>query len=141
MQEADNDSHDIAALLLYTAAGEVVLQRRDMQAPTSPGKLCLFGGHIKQGESPEVAVRREIGEEIAAKVEPKFLTRFENYIEPDGANVRMNFTVFTAELHEHHFAVYEGKGAEWIPYTKVSNYPDIITGTRDAIDLFLKEKQ
>ncbi len=37
---------------------------------TAPGKLCLPGGGIEQGESESVALVREMQEELAIDVEP-----------------------------------------------------------------------
>ncbi|KAA5540636.1 NUDIX domain-containing protein [Roseiconus nitratireducens] len=37
---------------------------------TAPGKLCLPGGAIESGESEEVALIREMQEELAIEVEP-----------------------------------------------------------------------
>lgn len=140
INETTNDTFNIATVILYTKKGEFVLQRRDGAAPTAANKLCMFGGHMKAGERPLQAVRRELSEEISAKIAPKYFTVFHHYTEPDGANLPLDFYIFTSLLNEHHFKVFEGKGAEWIPFGEAAERADLVSGTRDAIQLFLKEK-
>jgi 8-oxo-dGTP pyrophosphatase MutT (NUDIX family) len=43
----------------------LLLQLRDGDAPTFPHHWGLFGGHMEEGESPEVAIWRELEEELA----------------------------------------------------------------------------
>ncbi len=54
----------VAIAILYQE-GKFLMQLRD-NIPTIPAPGCwaLFGGHIEFGETPEVAVRRELIEEI-----------------------------------------------------------------------------
>jgi 8-oxo-dGTP diphosphatase len=42
----------------------LLLQLRDAAAPTYPHHWGLFGGHIEAGEAPDVAVWRELEEEL-----------------------------------------------------------------------------
>lgn len=59
---------EVALAILYRE-GAFLLQLRD-NIPTIlyPGFWALFGGHLEPNESPEVAVKREIWEEIAFKL-------------------------------------------------------------------------
>jgi 8-oxo-dGTP diphosphatase len=62
----------VAICLLYRE-GKFLMQLRD-NIPTIlyPGLWGLFGGHIEAGETPEIAVVREIAEEITYKLPPDF---------------------------------------------------------------------
>jgi 8-oxo-dGTP diphosphatase len=62
----------VAICLLYRE-GKLLMQLRD-NIPTIlyPGLWGLFGGHMEAGETPEVAVVREIAEEIAYDLPPDF---------------------------------------------------------------------
>jgi 8-oxo-dGTP diphosphatase len=62
----------VAICLLYRE-GKLLMQLRD-NIPTIlyPGLWGLFGGHIEAGETPEIAVVREIAEEIAYDLPPDF---------------------------------------------------------------------
>jgi 8-oxo-dGTP diphosphatase len=62
----------VAICLLYRE-GKLLMQLRD-NIPTIlyPGLWGLFGGHMEEGETPEVAVVREISEEIGYDLPPDF---------------------------------------------------------------------
>jgi len=55
----------VALILLYKSDGTMLLQHRTDDAPVFPAHWAIFGGQIEPGESPEHAVRRECGEELA----------------------------------------------------------------------------
>ncbi len=60
---------------------EYFLQKRDDRAPSSPGVFGAFGGGFEDGESAELALRREIQEELCislAQREYGFFTRYEH---------------------------------------------------------------
>jgi 8-oxo-dGTP diphosphatase len=54
--------------LVLNKDGKIVLQLRDNDCPTFPGRLATFGGGIEQGESPMQALVRELKEELGAGV-------------------------------------------------------------------------
>ena len=66
------------AIAILHQKDKFLMQLRD-NIPTIlyPGYWALFGGHIEAGETPEVAVRREVIEEIGYEA-PSF-TKFGNY--------------------------------------------------------------
>lgn len=59
----------VAGVLLVDPAGRLLLQLRDRDAPTHPGKWSILGGHIESGEDPEAAARREILEESGLRLD------------------------------------------------------------------------
>jgi 8-oxo-dGTP diphosphatase len=67
---AMSQPNPVAICLLYRE-GKLLMQLRD-NIPTIlyPGLWGLFGGHIEAGETPEVAVVREIAEEITYDLPP-----------------------------------------------------------------------
>ncbi len=63
-----------SAIILYNKDKKVLLQHRSDDAPTSPGKWCLFGGGIEKGENPLEAIKREGMEELEYPLKnPKFM--------------------------------------------------------------------
>jgi 8-oxo-dGTP pyrophosphatase MutT (NUDIX family) len=58
----------VAGILLVDRAGRLLLQLRDRDAPTNPGKWSIVGGHIEPGEIPIEAARREMAEETGLQV-------------------------------------------------------------------------
>lgn len=59
---------DVAVLALVTPDGRFLLQHRDASAPAYPNVWGFFGGGIKEGETPEAAMRREIREELSLEI-------------------------------------------------------------------------
>ncbi|MBE9215368.1 NUDIX hydrolase [Plectonema cf. radiosum LEGE 06105] len=61
----NQQTHHVAIAILYRD-NKFLMQLRD-NIPTIiyPGYWAFFGGHIEPGETPEVAVRREVLEEIS----------------------------------------------------------------------------
>lgn len=59
---------EVAIAILYQG-DRVLFQLRDCKPDiVYPGHWGLFGGHLDPGESPEIAVRRELQEEIGLHV-------------------------------------------------------------------------
>jgi 8-oxo-dGTP pyrophosphatase MutT (NUDIX family) len=63
--------------------GEPVLfvQKRTKDAPFAPGMFGIFGGQIEDGESPEIALLREVHEEL--DYEPSDVKFFRKYEHTD----------------------------------------------------------
>ncbi|MFB2878299.1 NUDIX hydrolase [Floridanema aerugineum] len=71
----------VAVAILYRN-GKYLMQLRD-NIPTIvyPGFWAFFGGHIEPDEPPEIAVKRELKEEIGYV--PPVLHHFRNYEDPN----------------------------------------------------------
>lgn len=77
-----------AAIAILHHDGHFLLQLRDdIPNIRFPGLWAFFGGHLEPGEAPEVAMHRELLEEIAYA--PPTLLKFHAY--DDGAVVRHVF--------------------------------------------------
>ena len=80
---SDQYIHVAIAILHYQ--NKFLLQLRDdIPGIIYPGQWGLFGGHIELGETPDVAVKRELLEEIGYT--PPTLSKFDCY--PDTKVVR-----------------------------------------------------
>lgn len=94
-----------------------IFQRRDGKAPTSPHRLGWFGGHIEEGESPRVAIERELGEETSLNISRLiFNTPDVLEVPPIHASSRRLTVVHLFETivkpSEINFIVHEGSGSE-----------------------------
>lgn len=106
---------DLASLALYDREGRILLQHRDPHAKNSPDHWGFFGGHMEEGETPEVAMRRELMEELEyAPRTPLFLheERFidRTYEPPAERSIFVFIEPFdeTQKLVQH-----EGQGMGW----------------------------
>lgn len=77
------------ALLFIVIDNKVLLFKRSEEETTNPGKYGMLGGHIEKGESPEVALKREIKEE--AGVELKSFKKLKTY-EMDDVQLNVFYT-------------------------------------------------
>jgi 8-oxo-dGTP pyrophosphatase MutT (NUDIX family) len=60
----NNQIVDVAVAILYRDHKFLMQLRDNIPNIIAPGCWALFGGHIEPGESPEIAVQREVKEEI-----------------------------------------------------------------------------
>ena len=96
------------------------LQERDDNAPILPGWFGLFGGGVEQGESPEVALKREIQEELSVSPALTFFNRYE-FIHA----VNHVFITEVAESFEADIHINEGKGGRFFSSAEVFSEPKI----------------
>lgn len=70
--------HPVVHLHVFNSRGELYLQRRPMWKDIQPGKWdTAVGGHIDLGESVEIALRREVREELGIEdFVPETLTHY-----------------------------------------------------------------
>src|SRR3989344_5285392 len=55
--------YDIASFIVYRD-GKILVEKRRLDKVNDPGKVLLPSGHIEVGESPELACKRELKEEL-----------------------------------------------------------------------------
>lgn len=70
--------HPVVHLHVFNSKGEVYLQRRPEWKDIQPGKWdTAVGGHIDYGETPEVALCREVREELGiTDFQPEFVDKY-----------------------------------------------------------------
>ena len=80
--------HPVVHLHVFNSKGDIYLQRRPLWKDIQPGKWdTAVGGHVDYGETPEVALRREVREELGiTDFEASFVDKyvFESQREHDG---------------------------------------------------------
>lgn len=70
----------VAIAILYRQGGFLMQLRDNIPTIVYPGYWCLFGGHLEPEETPEIAVQRELQEEIGYC--PPVLSKFGCYSTP-----------------------------------------------------------
>lgn len=70
----------VAIAILHHQNKFLLQLRDDIPGIIYPGHWGLFGGHIEPGETPDIAVKRELLEEIGYS--PPILSKFDCYPDP-----------------------------------------------------------
>jgi isopentenyldiphosphate isomerase len=103
--------HPVVHLHVFNPAGELFLQKRNMNKDIQPGKWdTSVGGHVDFGEKISEALFREVREELAIiDFEPKFLTRYKFVSEYEAELVNVFFTVYDGEIQTDTSEISEGR--------------------------------
>ncbi len=132
-----NDRTKLAVSIIQDpVSGRVLLQHRDDNAKNSPNKWGLFGGGVEAGETPEVALKRELEEEIGISIdtgEAKLIAEYE--AEP---NFYRYVFLVTSIPESAKIVLGEGQGYEWISSEKIFGY-DLTWMTEKDLNSFLNK--
>ena len=93
--------HPVVHLHVFNSQGDIYLQRRPEWKDVQPGKWdTAVGGHIDYGETPEVALRREVREELGiTDFTPKFVDKYVFDSKRERELVYVNRTIYDGEIH------------------------------------------
>jgi mutator protein MutT len=86
------------------------VQKRTKDAPFAPGMFGIFGGRIEDGESPEIALFREIREEL--DYQPRSVQFFRKYNHKDFE--QHVFVSEVGESFENEIQVLEGEYGKFL---------------------------
>jgi transketolase len=102
----------VALIVLYDRERRLLLQHRTENAPVLPGYWAFFGGGIKEGETPEDAVRREAVEELNYKLKaPLFFIK--QYFKTDTNEGCMYVYIEAFNEDKSFLTLQEGQGWGW----------------------------
>lgn len=117
------DKRETVGLIPYRKRGgsfEFYLQKRDAGAPTNPGLFGIFGGGL-DGESPEVALAREIREELDwAPHAPRYFSRYETAV-----RILHVFIEEVEDLFENSVNVREGEYGAFLFAEQIADNPSV----------------
>ena len=92
--------HPVVHLHVFNSKGDVYLQKRPEWKDIQPGKWdTAVGGHIDYGETPEEALRREVGEELGIMdFVPQFVGKYVFDSKRERELVYVNRTTYDGEI-------------------------------------------
>ena len=103
--------HPVVHLHVFNSAGELYLQKRNMDKDIQPGKWdTSVGGHVDFGEEIPEALYREVREELGIiDFEPKFITRYKFVSKQEAELVNVFYTIYNGEIQPDPTEISEGK--------------------------------
>lgn len=103
--------HPVVHLHVFNSAGELYLQKRALNKDIQPCKWdTSVGGHVDYGENPEIALNREVSEELGIQVfEPKFIKRYKFTSDQESELVHVFYTIYNGEIKPDPVEISEGK--------------------------------
>ena len=115
----------------------LMMHRIKKQQDENAGKWIGIGGHMKEDETPEECVRREILEETGMEVEDLRLRGILTFILPAWGN-ELTF-LYTASTREEVIKECSEGILKWIPIDEIMDLP-LWEGDRVFLPLLRKEK-
>lgn len=107
-------------LIIENASGEILLQLRDNKPELEyPNCWGTFGGQIEEGETPQIAIEREIKEELDYDVENPELYRIYSF---DSYDIYM-FRTIDKKVTLDDFDVREGQKAAFFSIETMTDIP------------------
>lgn len=100
---------------LLTRQGKLLLERRPDDARVYAGVWDFPGGHVEHGETPELALLREMEEELSIVPRRFFLAAVQDDLEPASGIFYRHF-VYIVESWDGEMVQHEGRVIRWVRY-------------------------
>ncbi|HLP21710.1 MAG TPA: NUDIX domain-containing protein [Chitinophagales bacterium] len=114
--------HQVATALIFDRNNKLLIYLRDEKPEIPfPGYWDLFGGRVEEGETPEVALMRELKEEL--DIDVNTYTLYKTFYSPGEArpNTKYVYLVRVPEAAEE-LTLYEGQYLKGIDLQERANY-------------------
>ena len=80
-------TYDIASFIVYKD-GRILVERRRLDEVNDPGKVVLPSGHLKSGENPVAACKRELKEELGVDCDNfRYITTLPRHAETEKQSI------------------------------------------------------
>lgn len=125
-----------AGIFLYDEKKRFLLQHRTDDAPTYPGEFGIFGGEIEEGESPEIAVKRECMEELEYELRnPKLILKT---VLDTKYGQRAVYLFLEKYDTDKKLVLREGQNMKWVELKKVYNLKIVADVYDILVDMYNK---
>ncbi|MBI3623514.1 NUDIX domain-containing protein [Candidatus Pacearchaeota archaeon] len=130
-----------AVVLPLNSRQEMLLQLKDIGYPWNPEQWGFFGGKVEDGETPEITLPREMGEEMGKK---KLLENISHFGDFPFMDVHVNGTRRSGFLHVYSadfvgnvsdIRLKEGKGFAFLSRQEMDRY-NIVWHNRRVINAY-----
>ncbi len=111
----------VSAVLLRDKAGRILLAQRP-QGKSMAGLWEFPGGKVEDGETPEVALVRELEEELDISVEEDHLVAF-TFASHVYEDFHLLMPIYLCEQWQGEPASIEGQELAWVSVDELSDYP------------------
>lgn len=103
--------HPVVHLHVFNTKGELYLQKRALNKDIQPGKWdTSVGGHVDYGEETELALKREVWEELGIiDFEPKFIKRYKFVSLQEAELVHSYYCIYDGLIKPDPIEISEGK--------------------------------
>ena len=103
--------HPVVHLHVFNSKAELFLQKRADDKDIQPGKWdTSVGGHVDYGEEIEIALRREVREELGIDdFEPFFMLRYKFVSTQEAELVHSYYTIYDAHISPDPVEISEGR--------------------------------
>jgi len=103
--------HPVVHLHVINSKGELYLQKRATNKDIQPGKWdTSVGGHVDFGEEIEIALKREVFEELGiSEFSPVFMKRYKFVSSQEAELVHSYYTIYNGEIYPDPIEISEGK--------------------------------
>lgn len=116
----DKKERNVATIILLNGRNEILLQKKELIFKRWPGRWSMFGGGIKNDETPEKTIRREVREELGIKIENLKLFKIFDYEDKDRAG-RMHVYIAPFKNKVSDIRLGEGAGFAFFAYDETAN--------------------
>ena len=137
----DGFDHAFAGIMIYIIElGVILLQRRDYGTDKNPGRLCIFGGKVMNGELLLAAALRELAEETGIITQADKLKIYRAYVEHrTPVPVFRGIYLLLLDRMPEELRVGEGAGIEAVRATRFEDLDDVTWLSREDIRMFLDD--
>ena len=140
---SEQKKYTVAAAIIIDDKGRLLLQKKDSGYRWKKNAWSMWGGHIKEGETPKEAMIREMKDETGLNEDEYTLEQIEDYVYEGhlvGMDIRMDHSMFLVTYTGSLAKIQLGEGGGFAFFEK-DELPGLsmVDPTKEAVELYLKK--